>query len=151
MSRVCLALVIILTASCVKTPSPFPIYDAIDVSEGMFPVHYEFVDMPAERRIEVSFCNTLRQAVCLKSHNWPGQGGVMDEGSNGMTLIIGQQRFEIEKATPEFCPGCAKYVTPGETLRASIPYESFHLPDTLVNKEKKLEFVPKAYRCRKRS
>jgi hypothetical protein len=151
MKRAFILLALIATVCCVRTKSPFPRYDALHASEGSFPIKYEFVDIPSERRIEIRFNNTLDEAVCLDTDQWPGGGGVMQLGSQGMTLVIGSRRFRVDETTPEFCPGCAHFVAPGQRLRASIPYAAFHLPEPLINESKILEFVPKGFRCKKRS
>ena len=147
MKSLFLSLILTLVVCCATKQEPSPIYDAIDVTEGIFAVQYEFVDIPSEQRIEISFYNRLDQAVCFHSLYWPDRSGVMDLGSKGITIIIGQQRFTTDMTTPEYCPGCAKVVAPGETLRVSIRYEAFHLPEALFNEKKSLEFFPMAYRC----
>lgn len=149
--RGCLILILLLAACCTRQKFPFPRFDAINASEGAFRVHYQFIDIPAERRIEIRFHNDLGQPVCIDDEQWPGGGGFMRLGTPGMTLVIGKKRFQAEETTGEFCPGCAHYVLPGETLRASIPYKLFHLPEALYNKKKQLDFHPMGYRCIKRN
>jgi hypothetical protein len=129
---------------------PPPEYKAIDSSEGLFPIQYDFVDFPSEHRIEISFLNKRGQAVCLYPNYWPASGGAIDSASEGVFLVLGQRRFPLEKVDTGYCPGCAQYVAPGETIRASIPYKAFHLPEALFSEKKQLEFVPKAFRCEKR-
>jgi hypothetical protein len=129
---------------------PPPEYRALDASSPSFLIKYDFTDYPFEQRVEVSFSNKLGYAVCLSADQWPKRGGVMDQSSEGMTLVVAQQRFSVNQMATELCPGCVHYVAPGEMLRASIPYDAFHLPEALFNEKKQLEFFPRAFRCEKR-
>jgi len=145
-------LFVFLATSCAHREVLYTVHDAIDISEPYFPVHYEFVDFPSEHRIEITFTNNLTDAVCLDNLYWPGQsgGGWIIEGGIEVTLIVGQERFTLTETTGSYSPGYAEYVPPGETLRTSISYDAFHLPEELFNEEKRLEFNPEAYRCVKR-
>jgi hypothetical protein len=143
--------VMVLMACCVKREVLYTAYDAVDASEQPIPIHYEFVDLPSEHRIEISFCNHLKQAVCLTNDNWPGRSGWMLIGSRGMSIVIGQQRFSLDLVNGDYSPGYAEYVPPEETIKASISYDSFHIPAALSSEEKHLEFFPEAYRCVRRN
>jgi hypothetical protein len=145
-------LILILATSCTKRASMYPevVYDAIDPSEDFIPVIYEFADLPSERRVEISFCNKLKQPVCLDYRNWPGPSGWLLQGGPGMTLVIDGQRFALDQVSyTDYSPGGAEYAAPGETLRASISYDAFHLPEPLYSEKKQIEFSPMGYRCKR--
>jgi hypothetical protein len=129
------------------------VYDAIDMSEPFFPVQYECIDIPSEHRIEISFYNILKDPVCMTNLYWPGQsgGGWMENGGIKLNLIVGQEKYALEEVHVGYSPGYAEYVLPGETLRTSISYDSFHLPETLFYDEKNIDFIPLAYRCVERN
>ena len=119
-------------------------------STEIFPIVYEFVDLPEQRRIELSYRNDRGVAVCLTPEFWPNHAGKIDQASDIIFLVVGDHRFPIEEFNTGYCPGCAVRVEPGETVRATIVYESFGVPDALANKEKRLIFTPKASRCDRR-
>jgi len=148
MKRIFLVLILLVVTGCAKPKSPFPIYEATDPTEGRFPIKYVFIDIPAEQRIEINFHNASKLAVCIYPNQWPTNTGRMQGEGPGMIIIVGKQRFTAEMTTPDYCPGCAYYVKPGENLRASIHYEVFHLPKALYNSKKRLEFNPMGYHCK---
>ena len=119
-------------------------------STALFPIRYEFVDIPSERRIELHFRNDLGDSVCLVPEFWPNQAGKINQASGTVFLLIGTQRFPIEEFNTGYCRDCALRIAPDESVTASIRYESFGVPDSLVNEEKRIEFSPKAFRCRGR-
>jgi hypothetical protein len=137
MNRLLLALVALLGVSCVA-------------STVLFSIEYEFFDIPSERRIELRFRNDLRESVCLLPEFWPNQAGKIDQASGEVFLLIGAQRFPIEEFNTGYCPDCPLRIGPDESVTAFIPYESFGVPDSLVNEEKRLEFFPQAYRCKEK-
>jgi hypothetical protein len=149
MNKLILFLILLIGVNCARSTVLFPNVE-IDSSEPMFPIQYKYADIPGEGRIELSYYNNLGQGVCLYPNQWPVKSGKMGTASDGIILIIGQQRFPVDRVNTGYCPGCSTYVAPGETLRASIPYDVFHLPAEMVNEEKQLEFTSMAYRCRKR-
>ncbi len=144
-------LILILATSCTKRAGLYPevVYDAIDPSEGPIQVKYEFVDFPLERRVEISFCNKLKEPVCVDNYNWPGNSGWLLEGSSGMALVIGERRYSLEQVKGDYSPGYAEYAAPGETIRASIPYDAFDLPESSYKEKKQIEFTPMGYRCKR--
>jgi hypothetical protein len=119
-------------------------------SAVLFPIRYEFVDIPSERRVELHFRNYFGDSVCLSPEFWPNEAGKINQASGAVFLLIGTQRFTIEQFNTGYCRGCSLRIAPDESVTASIRYESFGVPDSLVNEEKRIEFVPKAYRCRRR-
>jgi hypothetical protein len=137
MNRLLFALVALLGIGCAA-------------STGLFPIRYEFVDIPSERRIELHFRNDLGHFVCLSPEFWPNQAGKINQASGAVFLLVGTQRFPIEDFNTGYCRDCALRIAPDESVTASVRYESFGVPDSLVNEEKRIEFLPKAYRCRGR-
>ena len=136
-------LALCIYASCTAPmKGHFPQHDNIDPSEGLFPIRCDFVDIPAERRIELHYTNNLNQAICLYPEQWIGPD------SDRCVLLIGQLRFPIKNRDTGYCPGCSQLVAPGETVSTSFPYDDFHVPDSLFNEEKHLSFTPLAFRCR---
>jgi len=136
MARLGLVLLAVLSVSCVSSRG------------SLFPIDFEFIDVPDERRIELRYRNELAYTVCLLPEFWPNKAGKIDQASGQVFLVVGDQRFAIEEFNTGYCPDCSLRVGPGEIVEASIGYDAFSLPESLVTEEKHLEFVPKAYRCR---
>lgn len=113
-------LVALLGTSCVST-------------SGLFPIEYAFTDMPEKRRIELRYHNTSEQTVCLLPEFWPNQAGKINQASGEVFLLVGDRRFAIEDFNTGYCPDCRLAVAPGETVRASIGYDAFDLPEALVD------------------
>ncbi len=113
------------------------------------PIKYDYVDVPAERRIEVTYRNFTGVAMCLLPEHWPNQAGKINQASDIVFLVVGQERFPIENFNTGYCPqGCATRVAPGEKISSSIPYADFSLPERLMDAPKALEFSPKAFACK---
>lgn len=113
------------------------------------PVDYRFVDVPAERRIEVSYRNLSRTQICLLPEQWPNQAGKINQASDIVVLVVGSERFPIADFDSGYCPqGCATRVAPGQTVTGSIPYAEFGIPERLRDAPKELEFSPRAFPCR---
>jgi len=134
MTKLCCALISLLGVGCVS-------------SGGLFPIDYEFIDHPNERRVAIRYRNDSTHTVCLLPEFWPNQAGKINQASREVFLVVGKERFAIEEFNTGYCPDCALRVGPGEEVVASIGYNLFGLPESLVEKEKYLEFRPKAYRC----
>ena len=134
LALVALVLVAVMGVGCVTSMS-------------IFPIEYKLVDLPEERRIELSYRNDREDAVCLVPQFWPNQAGKIDNASDEVFLVVGDQRFAIEEFNTGYCPACYLRVEPAETVRATIGYNSFGIPDYLVNEEKRLEFTPMGARC----
>jgi len=116
---------------------------------ALTPIKYEYVDVPAERRIEVTYRNLTGAAMCLLPEHWPNQAGKINQASDIVFLVVGQERFPIENFDTGYCPqGCATRVAPGEKISRSIPYADFSLPERLKDAPKTLEFSPKAFACK---
>jgi hypothetical protein len=116
---------------------------------ALTPIKYEYTDVPAERRIEVEYRNTTGVTMCLLPEHWPNQAGKINQASDSVFLVAGQERFPIENFNTGYCPqGCATRVAPGEKLSSSIPYADFSLPERLRDAPKKLEFSPMAFACK---
>ena len=113
------------------------------------PIKYEYADVPAERRIEVAYRNTTGVTMCLLPEHWPNQAGKINQASDSVFLVVGQERFPIESFNTGYCPqGCATRVAPGEKVSSSIPYADFSLPERLKDAPKTLEFSPMAFACK---
>jgi hypothetical protein len=116
---------------------------------ALTPIKYEYADVPAERRIEVSYRNITEVTMCLLPEHWPNQAGKINQASDSVFLVVGQERFPIEKFNTGYCPqGCATRVAPGDRVCSSIPYEDFGLPERLKDAPKILEFSPMAFACK---
>jgi hypothetical protein len=115
---------------------------------GAFSIKYECIDIPSEQRIEMRCSNDRGYTICLLPEFWPNAYGRIDAAPGSFVLVVGQQRFPIEKRNMGYCPKCAEHVPPGKSTSASIPYASFHLPESLKNEKKHIEFVVKAFRCK---
>jgi len=113
----------------------------------LFPISYELIDLPEQRRLELTFKNRLRYAVCLLPEFWPNAAGKIDHASSLVYLVVETRRFPIEEFNTGYCPDCPLRVEPGDEVKASIGYEAFALPDAHLGKEKRLIFSPKGYRC----
>jgi hypothetical protein len=122
---------------------------ACATTSGVFAIKYQCVDVPSERRIEMRYQNEMGHTICLLPEFWPNAAGAIGTAPGTFVLVVGQQRFPIESRNTGYCPGCAERVAPGETIRTSIPYGSFSLPASLTYEEKHIEFVVKAFRCKK--
>ena len=115
---------------------------------ALVPIHYQFLDSPAERRVELTYQNTSRSLMCLLPEHWPNQGGKIDQASDRVHLVVDHERFPIEDFNTGYCPqGCALRVAPGEKVTAFILYKDFNLPERLTGEPKILEFVPVAFKC----
>lgn len=113
------------------------------------PIKYEYVDAPAERRIEVTYRNITGVTMCLLPEHWPNQAGKINQASDSVFLVVGQERFPVVDFNTGYCPqGCATHVAPGEKVSSSIPYADFSLPERLKDAPKTLEFSPTAFACR---
>jgi hypothetical protein len=136
--------------SCVSQMNiPQGEYQELDAAEPLITMQFTFKDLLSERRIELSLTNNLRDGVCLLPQFWPNQGGVIGQSPWPPVLLVNGQRFPIEIDDPGYCPGCAQFVAPGETVYAYLSYKQFHLPDELASAEKQCEFTPKAFRCKR--
>lgn len=114
----------------------------------MTPIHYQFSDNPAERRVDLTYQNTSTHLMCLLPEHWPNLGGKINQASDKVRLVVGHERFSLEDFNTGYCPqGCSLRVAPGEKVAAFIRYSDFGLPDRLANEPKVLEFVPLAYKC----
>lgn len=117
-------------------------------STELIRIDYQFLDNPVERRIDLTYRNESDSTMCLLPEDWPNLGGKINQASDRVYLVVGQERFPIEDFNTGYCPqGCAFRVAPGKKISASIPYSDFRLPERLNDKLKKLEFSPTAYKC----
>lgn len=118
---------------------------------ALIPINYRMVDNPQKERIELSYRNESSKTMCLLPEHWPNAAGKINQASDVVDVVVGEERFPIEDFNTGYCPqGCATYVAPGEQVSAFIPYSAFGLPHRLVNELKALEFAPKAFECRPR-
>jgi hypothetical protein len=115
---------------------------------ALLPIEYQFKDVPQERRVKLTYQNASRSTMCLLPEVWPNEGGKINQASDKVYLVVGNERFPIEDFNTGYCPqGCAIRVAPGEQVSAFISYKDFNLPDRLINNPKSLEFSPVAFRC----
>jgi hypothetical protein len=115
---------------------------------ALMPIKFEYRDDPGGRRVELTYLNSSRYAMCLLPEHWPNSAGKINQASDIVFLVVGQERFPIENFNTGYCPkGCATRVVPGAQVSASIAYADFGLPDRLINAEKSLEFSPVAFKC----
>lgn len=116
---------------------------------ALMPIKYEYTDVPAERRIEVAYRNTTGVTMCLLPEHWPNQAGKINQASDRVFLVVGQECFLIENFNTGYCPqGCATRVAPGEKVSNSIPYADFSLLERLKDAPKTLEFSAMAFACK---
>lgn len=111
-------------------------------------IAYEVADAPAKERLEVSYRNASKTALCLYPTHWPNAGGKIDQASERVALLVEGERLPIEDFNTGFCPGCKLRVEPGETVSAFISYSDFKLPERLADEPKVLQFEPMAFDCR---
>jgi hypothetical protein len=136
MKRTGAALIVALAAGCAT-------------HSALIPIKYEYADVPAEHQIEVAYRNTTRITMCLLPEQWPNQAGKINQASDSVFLVVGQERFPIENFNTGYCPqGCATRVAPGETVSSSIQYADFGLPERLKDAPKTLEFSPMGFKCK---
>jgi hypothetical protein len=114
----------------------------------IIPIAYDLVDDPAHREFRVSFRNSTNSQLCLTPDHWPNVTGTINQASDRVAVVIGDQRFPIEDFNTGYCVGgCPFRVQPGEVLSATIPYSQFDIPPSLEGSDKRLEFAPQAFRC----
>ena len=86
--------------------------------------------------------------MCLLPEHWPNHAGKIDQASDRVALVVGQERFPIVDFNTGYCPhGCATPVAPGEQVSSAISYSDFGLPERLMDSPKTLEFTPMAFAC----
>lgn len=114
----------------------------------LIPISYDVVDDPAQRAFRVSFRNSTDSELCLNPEDWPNAAGKINQASDTVAVVVGDQRFRMLDFNTGYCVGgCPFRVRPGEELAASIPYSEFDLPASLDGNNKRLEFKPQAFRC----
>lgn len=128
---------LLLFLSCVKPPSSFVI-------------DFQYVDMPEQECVELTYTNNLPYAICLTPSQWPTEKGQIHFGGDYLFLIVGEKRYPIVDVNLGYCPNCYITVNPGESIVAKIWYRDFNLPDQAHSQTKELEFYPRAFRCKKR-
>lgn len=116
------------------------------------PIAYEFEDKPHEKAIHLVYRNDSGRTMCLLPEHWPNDAGKINQASNFVFLLVGEEKFAIENFNTGYCipgPGapCATRVLSGGILRASIGYGQFRLPERLFESAKTLEFHPLAFTC----
>lgn len=115
---------------------------------ALMPINFEYRDDPGRKRVELTYRNSSRHAMCLLPEHWPNSAGKINQASDAVFLVVGQERFPIKDFNTGYCPqGCATRVAPGALLSAFIAYEDFGLPDRLISAQKSLEFSPVAFEC----
>jgi hypothetical protein len=135
MARIYLGLFLLLIVGCAS-------------NTALVPIQFRYLDHPGERRVELTYSNSSRNTMCLLPENWPNSAGKIDQASDRVFLVVGQERFPIRDFNTGYCPkGCATRVAPGGQLSASIAYADFGLPDRLITSRKTLEFSPVAFKC----
>ena len=113
-----------------------------------FRIEYEFIDNPAERRVELHYVNNYERTVCLSLDTWPNSSGAIGFASEHVILRINGTRYHMKEMNTGYCPGCVIKVAPGEKVIGTIPYELFMIPESLVFADKELELIVNGYFCR---
>ncbi len=113
-----------------------------------FQIDFELVDLPVEERIEIRYHNDQGQTVCLLPEFWPNKAGKIHQASDRVFLVVENQRFPIADFNTGYCPKCVLKVKPGDTVRASMSYSSFGVPEYLFPKAKQLVLNSKAFVCK---
>lgn len=113
-------------------------------------VHPRIVDQPDRERIELSYTNETKHALCFSDHFWPTASGALDRGGEVYAIVVGDRRFRMEsRSMGGYCIGdeCDTRVVPGATIFAFLLYDDFHLPVELQREAKRLEYSIRAYQC----
>lgn len=127
---------------------PLLVVAACATATELIPISYDVVDDPTHREFRVSFRNATDSQLCLNPEDWPNAAGKIDQASDRVAVVIGDQRFPMLDFNTGYCVGgCPFRVRPGEELAASIPYSEFEIPASLEGSDKRLEFAPQAFRC----
>lgn len=112
------------------------------------PIEYQFIDVPAQSKVEVTYRNQSGTTMCLLPEHWPNQAGKINQAGDIVFLVVAGRRFPILDFNTGYCPqGCAIRVEPGETAAGFIRYADFELPEQLRDAPKTLEFSPMAFPC----
>ena len=148
-------LLVLLGTGCANTgphsEPPYQWYEEIYGGKQPVAIDYQYRDMPTDRKIELTFTNRLKLAVCLYPEHWPNSEVPTDSFPAPIALLVAGQRFEFRRGNTDYCPGgCCLLVEPGQTVRAYLLYDGFSLPGGLESQSKKLEFRPTARYCRLR-
>jgi len=113
------------------------------------PINWQQFDNPEARRIDLSFRNDGKRAICFTASYWPDAYGKLDSMGGRVFLNVAEERFSIEEFNTGYCPkGCGRRVAPGEIITGFLPYSDFGLPERLVFEPKVLEFSPQGVECR---
>lgn len=106
------------------------------------------MDVPEERHIEVTYWNRTNVTMCLLPEHWPNEAGKINQASERVALVIGEERFPIADFNTGYCPqGCATRVAPADRASASIAYADFGIPEQLTDAPKTMIFSPMAFAC----
>lgn len=104
-------------------------------------IKWSMVDDPIGKRINLEYTNSLGRGVCVGAGDWPNKFGNVHQWSELMFLVVKERRFPIRDFNTGYCVGeCRIHVPPKATIRASIPYEEFALPEELHNEPKSLTY-----------
>jgi hypothetical protein len=115
--------------------------NAISMVSGVFLIDWKMTDDQINENIELAYTNTFDRDVCLDVGDWPNALGRVNQMSDMMYLVVGQRRFPIRDLNTGYCVGdCSVRVSPRMTIRATIPYAEFTLPDELRHEKKSLEY-----------
>jgi hypothetical protein len=111
-----------------------------------FTLDYGTRDAPSEKKIYVSFRNTMNFPICLGAENWPNNGILLNDGKTVSVVVAGKTKFL--KLEQDYCPRCSIRVAPQSESVAYFKYESFDLPETMTRIDKALSFTLLGYQCR---
>ena len=113
-----------------------------------WPLIYQSSDDPSKAQLLMSFTNPEKKEVCLSDSNWPNSSGNLNQMGDTVWLEVDGRRFPIADVNTGYCTeNCSIRVQPGQTVKASLPYENFGLPSNLFKRPKKLHFDAFAFSC----
>ncbi len=136
MKKICLALLVWLTAGCAA-------------NAGLVYLQYQMTDDPSNQRIQIRYRNVTTAAMCLDPEQWPNKAGKINYGSRSVTLVVGNEKFSLEDFDTGYCQGpCPQRVSPGQEIVGYLAYADFKLPERLQLQPKVLLFRPQGYSCR---
>ena len=96
-------------------------------------------DNVASKKFDIELQNATSQAWCIDDGSWPTSGGFLDAHGSDVWVEVNGRKYPIKERNLGFCPSsCDFRLRPGETVRGSIPYTEFSLPESVEMSEKKL-------------
>lgn len=140
MKLLALSAVLIALFGCASSTTEIP----SRIGNG-FSINYTYADNVGQRRIDLSYTNTLNKSVCLGPESWPSNGVLLGDGTR-VYLVIEQKEFYL-RAEQDYCPQCNILVEPGDVIAGHLDYSSFGLTRMEEGKSKTLSFQPRGFDC----